>query len=185
MVGASAFHADNKDKLSVTISNLKTIEKEEQKKLYEDATSRDAFDSLSLTPYVPPKFSKFLEKIGLKDRISHNNLSIKSNKLLWENHHIVKSFTQEGLDFFTPGGHYFTWSSSVYRTRCTIFGPVESVYSVDWVHHRHGKSVPSASASAAYAGWVRVEYMEGRLKQITGTGIKPKADLLTGAQMII
>jgi hypothetical protein len=167
--------------LSVTVENLKIIEKEEQKKLYEDATTRDAYDILTLTPYTPPKFEKFIEKIGLANRMRHRNLTIKSNKLLWNKHWLVKSFVQEGLDFFTPGGHYFTWDDYVYKTRCMLFGPVETIYSAVFVHHRHGKSVSTATASEAYAGWVRVRYMEGTFKKMDGEP-KPKMDLLTAAQ---
>jgi len=168
--------------LDVTLFNLKTIEKEEQKKLYKDALDRDAYDILILNSLVPIKFKTFLNKIGLNSSINKGKLTIKSNKLLWENHNLVKRFIQDGLDFFHPGGHYFTWADYIYKTRCTIFGPVETVYSILFVHHLHGKSTPTTSALDAYAGWVRIAYYEGRLAQITGAQ-PPNVDLVTRANM--
>jgi len=165
--------------LSVTVGNLKTIEKEEQKKLYEDATGRDTYDTLVLAPYTHPKFDVFVGKIGLYGKLKHSNLIIESNKLLWDKHWLVTSFIQDGLEFFTLGGHYFTWADYVYKTRCTIFGPVETVYSVVFVH-RHCKSVPTASAYEAYAGWVKFRYIEGRVQQIEGVAT-PKVDLVSQA----
>ena len=167
--------------LTVTVGNLKTVEREEQKKLYEDATTRDDYDVLTLTPYLHPNIATFLSKIGL-GKIQHGDLLIKSNKLLWDKHHLVKSFVQDGLEFFTMGGHYFTWSNDVYKTRCMLFGPVKSVYAAVFVHHRHGQSVATATAYEAYVGWVRVGYMEGKLNQVDSIHKKTTGDLINVAR---
>jgi len=169
---------------SVTISNLKTVERDKQKKLYEAAQDKDKLDILKLTPFLPPGFDTFITKVESTSK--SKELTIKSNKLLWINHHLVKRFRQDGLDFFTPGGHYFSWLAETFKTRCTLFGAVENVYIVAFMHPKHGKSIIGATAGEAYKGWVSLAYMLGRLDQIAGTGAGlPKGvDLLTRSKIL-
>ena len=112
------------------------------------------------------------------------NCILSNLKVDWEHNYYNRQFTQDG-DFFVPGGHYFAWSPNYFRSRCTIFGPVETVYTVDWVHHSHGGREEALDAGLAYAGWARLAFYEGRLNNLTYLGQSDygePTDLLTGAK---
>ena len=103
-------------------------------------------------------------------------------------HHLKKEFIQDGLEFFQPGGHYFVWGDDVWRTRCYIFSPVQDVYSVKFVHYKHGGQVDTVDPGHAYAGWVRLEFYEGKQWQsqvVNGDFDYKAVDTFTGAKNFI
>jgi hypothetical protein len=187
MVSASKFVGQD-EKIEVTRDNLMAVEKDTQERLYKDAYNRDSFDTLSLSPFCPPDIEYFTNSVVPSAiHISSTACSVTHSKVAWDNNVYKKQFTQEG-DFFSPGGHYFRWSDDFFQTRCYIFGPVETVYTVEWVHHRHSKGEegsPTADALASFVGWVRLAYYEGRLWSIKALGKSETGqptDALTGAK---
>lgn len=181
MVGFSEFYSVGDDEeVPVTIGGLKSIEKELQQELYEEAFELDNYDELAFGGVLSPVFSQISKKM-LCNMGSPYLLNIKFEKIKWENNDINDKLRQEG-DIIQSGGHFFKWSDTFTRDRCYIFGPVQSIYSVKFVHHKHGKEESTLDAGHSYRGWGRIDYLEGRLWQMGFTGYSgdaPPVDLLT------
>jgi len=191
MSSAGKFHGiDDDEKISVTLGNLKAVEKDEQRFLYEEAMGFDKYDEVSLSPVLPPDVDYFITEVLRTTRISPSECKLNYGKIDWKHTVLQCNFNQEG-EFFSPGGHYFKWSEKYSRKRCYLFGPIQTVYDVAWVHHRHGgkdgdsKTDSTPSAGDSYAGWTRLEYYEGRLWSLEclnkGETGQP-TDVLTGAK---
>jgi hypothetical protein len=190
MSGATKFYGIGEDEsIEVSRGNLKTVERDEQKFLYEETSGLDDYDSLTFQGHLPPDVSYFLSKVlggyASAGNINPSGCTLTHMKIPWENNYHQNRLNQEG-DFFVPGGHYFKWSDRFFRTRCYIFGPVETVYSTVWMHHLHGGGAEQTpTAGESYAGWVRIAYYEGRLAQMFSLGqseVGQPTDGLTGAK---
>jgi len=190
MSGATKFYGigDNED-IEVSRGNLKTVEKDEQKYLYEEAEDLDEYDVLNYAGFLPPDVEYFLSEVigstgGGAGFGTPGGCKLTHNKIKWENSYHNSRLNQKG-DFFVPGGHYFKWSDNFFRTRCYIFGPVETVYSAQWMHHIHGGAEDTPDAGTSYAGWVRLDYYEGRLAsmfELGNTEVGQPTDALAGAK---
>jgi len=192
MISAGKYYGvDEDEKIPVTLGNLKTVEADEQKLLYEEAVELDGHAELFFDPVLPPNIAYFIKDVlNISDSLEINACKLKYDIVDWK-HNIHKCrFLQNG-EFFSPGGHYFKWSDSYFKSRCYISGPIETVYTPVWVHHRHGgpdggsktESIPSVGDS--YAGVVRLDYYEGRLWQLGVLGFSETGqptDVLTGAK---
>ena len=165
MVGAGKQHYEDRD-LSISKGNLKTIENEEQQKLYSDAYSKDDYDTMSYSIILPPNIQQFLETIGMNLSVLAGECEFTSEKLEFTDHEATIGFNQD-YDFWSPGGHYFRWAEDYYRTRCWILGPVETVYSPVCVHHNHGGEIIPWTPYEAYVGWGKLEFYTGKLNQAT------------------
>jgi hypothetical protein len=183
MVGFTEICRDD-EKLPITYDNIKNIEVEEQAKLYEEAFDKDDFDTLEFSGIVPPTVQDYLESIQAVIAVPAG-MVLTHKKLEWMETEIANDLRQEG-NFFQPGGHYFAWSDFKVRTRCYIYGPVQDLFEVRWVHWKHGGDERTLDAGESYAGWGRLEYYEGRLWQmglLDITNPNPaQTDLLTGAK---
>ena len=182
MLGMGAHHSTD-ESISVSMSNLKEVEKLEQENLYREMYELDEYDEITFNGLRHPAIHTWLQQIN--DTIdTPADLNMKYEKVEWSKHELNKSLNQEG-EFFQPGGHYFDWSNSAFRTRCYIFGPIQTVYSVDYIHHNHGGRAATYDATEAYAGWGRLEFYEGIFWQMKSTGQEAdykSTDLLSGAK---
>lgn len=169
-------------KLSPSMSNLHEIEMDEQGELYTEAYDLDDFDQISYTGTTPPAIGEFLKSIGTGID-SAGGLTLSHYKVSWE-----KSGTNAALgqtNFWQPGGHFFKWSSSTFKTRCYIFGPVQEVYEVFFVHNKHAGTSSTLTAGQSYAGWGRLWYYKGKLANMASIGQTQEyatTDALTGAK---
>ena len=175
---------NNEDEIiEANMGNLKDIERDAQKDLFEDATKLDDHDELHFSPITHPLLNGWFEHIG-GGLASHKSMILQYNKILWEHSKYPKWLRQEG-DFWQPGGHYFEWSDQFMRTKCYNIGPVEDVYSVEFVHYKHGGTEDVMDAGHAYAGWGRVQYAESKYWTAQALGLEnadTSPDLLTGAR---
>jgi hypothetical protein len=184
MVGFTEIQRED-ERLPLTIDNLKYHELNAQSDLYNEALDTDDYDELIFTGVMPPRIRERLGEINAT-LSSASSLVLYYKKLAFENTEKFDNLHQD-IDVFQPGGHYFAWSDNAVRTRCYIYGPVQTVYDVDWVHWKHGGREATLDAGQSWAGWGRLEYYEGRLWQmglldITGTQHPGSTDLLTGAK---
>lgn len=153
--------------VATDLGNLIEVETTEQKKLYEDAWDKDGFSNITLNVILPPSIKRFLEINNLSFNLS-GDMHINSGIIPWENNSLARRYVRpDGLQM--PPGHKFQWGANWEKTRCTLFGPVQTVYTPVFVHIGHGPGATSIyHPFHAYAGWPRLEYMEGRLRQIGG-----------------
>lgn len=171
------------EKLDVTMDSLRDTEREAQKELYEDAYDLDSYDTLDFNGFFPPAIKGQLETINTHISPA-GGLKLIHPRVPWENNNIKNMLRQEGT-FWQPGGHYWIWGSSFTKTRCYMFGPVQSVYSILFVHYKHGGMQVTLDAGHSYAGWGRLAYYEGKIKNLTGVGLSQEyatTDSLTGAK---
>jgi len=174
-------HEQGDIEVPVTFSTLKDVERDVQREEYEQAYSLDNYDTIIFSGVIPPAIKRWFEKIGDYIEVP-SGFYITYKKIDWDHNYINNLLRQDG-DFWQPGGHYFAWSEDARRTRCYMTGPVQDVYDVDWIHHRHGGREASAWTGHSFAGFVRLDYYEGRLWQKNWTGYEgwERTDLLTGA----
>lgn len=176
--------ASNEDEIiEANMDNLKDIERDAQKDLFEEATSLDDHDELHFSPITHPLLDGWFAHIGggLK---KHKPMILQYNKILWDNSKYPKWLRQEG-DFWQPGGHYFEWSDTFMRTKCYSIGPVQDVYSVEFVHYKHAGNEDTMDAGHAYAGYGRVQYAESKYWVSQALKLENQndtPDLLTGAR---
>jgi hypothetical protein len=169
--------------IDTTIDNLKYVEEVAQTELYNEAYDLEDFDKIIYNGKMPPAFAEWLRVKGIGIE-PPSSLHLEYKKIDWDHHEIKMKLRLEGT-FWMPGGHYFKWSDSFFKARCYIFGPVQSVYSVMFVHNKHGGTEGTLDALHAYAGWGRLDYYEGRLASMGFAGYQnsyASTDLLTGAK---
>jgi hypothetical protein len=182
MIGFGMFYnIDDDEEIPVSLTNLSVVEDLEQRYLYIKAKKLDNYDDLKFIGFTSPVFFYIQKK--LRCELFHPSfLSLKYEIIDWEKDEFKNKLRQEG-EVVQPGGHYFKWSDSFIRDRCYIFGPVQNIYSVEFVHHKHGGSEATLDAGHSLRGWGRLDYMEGRLWQMEYTGDTGDApvDLLSAA----
>ncbi len=132
-VYCGTYHSD--EQLDISYDNLHQVEAEEQQNLYNDAIGMDDIgDELLYYGVTPPKIEAFLKAIDIYG-VSVPSWALKSDKLIWEKHYRTKQFKQ--YEYWRPGGHYYTWSSSFVRAKCMLFGPAHNIYSGSYIHVDH------------------------------------------------
>lgn len=165
MVGAGEQHYEDID-LDISIGNLKGVEQKEQRDLYEDACSMDDYDELNYCLALHPAVSQFFKENDIKLSMDFSGEGVfVSEKLQFNDHEGAMSFDQSG-DFWQAGGHYFRWGSSYYKTSCYLIGPVETIFSPEAVHYKHGDAFKVWSPYEAYVGWSKLEFYNGKLDQV-------------------
>jgi len=182
MVGFTKIYRED-EKLDVTMSNLKEMEIEPQRQLHQEFFDQDDYDDLNFTGVIHPAVGEWLKSINV-GVMRATGMKITYKKVDWEHNQYKKMLNQEG-DFITPGGHYFVWNDEVLRTRCYIFGPVQSVYFVDWMHYKHGHQEATWNPGWAYEGWGRLEYYNGKFAMLGFLGQSEAGmatDSLSGAK---
>lgn len=176
--------------LTVTMDNLKEIELVPQQELYLEAFEQDAHDKLDFTGIVHPAVGDWLKSINIPI-MRASGMTLTYNKVDWE-HNAIKMLLNQKGEFISPGGHYYVWSDNFRRTRCYLFGGIMNVYTVKYVHNKHGNGGKGISEDTwtpgwAYAGWGRLEYYEGIDAVVRGLGqteanMGIATDALTGAK---
>jgi hypothetical protein len=83
---------------------------------------------------MPPKIEDFLETIDIYG-VRVSAFALRSDKLTWENHYRTKQFRQ--YEYWRPGGHYYTWSSSFIRVRCMLFDTLHNFHEASYIHADH------------------------------------------------
>ena len=178
--------------LNVTMDNLKEIELEPQHELYQEAFEQDNHDKLEFNGIVHPAVGDWLSSINIPI-MRATGMALTYNKVDWE-HNVHKLLLNQKGEFISPGGHYFAWSDDFRRTRCYYFGGVMNVYTVKYVHNRHGRGTGSVADGEdtwtpgwAYVGWGRLEYYKGIDAVVRGLGqteanMGIATDSLTGAK---
>lgn len=138
------YYSDD-ESIEINYDNLHSIEAEEQQYLYKYAFDLNTGgDNLLWSAMAPPKLSAFVKDIGVNFPIGAGS-EFYSERLKWEDHSRTKSFKQ--YDYWRPGGHYYKWNPKFKKTSCTLFGPVEDVYTGLYVHVDHiGIGTPIAAA---------------------------------------
>lgn len=177
------------EKLEISKSNLKEVEVNAQRELYEEAFSMDDSDELNFGGIEHPAVTEWLKSINSSLKKA-SALKLVYKKVDWDHNNIKNALTQDG-EFLTPGGHYFIWSDRFIRTRCYLFGSIQTVFSVDFVHCKHAvgggdKIMATWETGESYAGWGRLHYMEGYLKTLgflgrAGEGTGKFTDLMSAA----
>ena len=123
------------ENLDINYDNLHQVEEEEQQRLYNDAIDMDGIgDELHYSGVAPPQLEAFLESIDIYG-LGIGSFILKSDKLLWEKHYRTKQFTQ--YEYWRPGGHYYTWSSTFELIKCMLFGDAQNFYSGSYIHVDH------------------------------------------------
>lgn len=182
MVGVTEVFSEDQE-LSITMDNLKQIELEAQEELYLEAFDLDNYDELNFSGIRPVAISQWLDTVNVP-LTQATLMKLSHYKTPWEKHPAKKALNQNGT-FWQPGGHYFKWSDSFFKTNCYVFGPVQEVYSPLWVHHIHGGTGSTLTAFQSYAGWGRLWYYEGKLANLASIGQSQEyatTDALTGAK---
>lgn len=135
VVVAGIQHDEDTD-VPITYNTLHEVESATQQDLYKDALKRDVLeDSYNYLSTTPPKVEYFLESIN-ELAAFYSPLSIRSDKLQWDDHYLTKQFVQ--YEFWRPGGHRYEWSEDVYSTRCIVpGGQVEIVHQPSYKHVDH------------------------------------------------
>jgi len=171
MVGTDEQHQEDID-VSISIDNLKSIEKDEQKKLYEIAYNKDIYDTMVYSIILPPNVQQFFNTNNINIVVVEGCCNFVSEKLSFDDHEATVSFDQSS-DFWAAGGHYFRWGEDYTRTKCWLIGPIETVYSPVSAHYKHGGGGVTFKPYEAYAGWSKLVYYEGKLTQaiLLGKGI--------------
>jgi hypothetical protein len=164
LVGAGEQYQEAID-LSISKGNLKAIENEEQSKLYNDAYSRDDYDTMTYSIILPPNIQQFLATFGMNLSVLGGDCKFTSEKLEFTKHCATIGFDQD-YDFWSPGGHYFVWDDEYYKTGCYIISSkLETIYSPKVVHHKHGGADMIWTPMEAYVGWAKLVYYTGKLAQ--------------------
>jgi hypothetical protein len=163
MIGTGKQHYEDIS-LSISKGNLKIIEREEQPKLYNDAYSKDTYDDMTYSIILPPNIQQFLATIGMDLTALGENCKFTSEKLEFTKHVATIDFNQD-YDFWSPGGHYFRWSSDYYRTMCRVLSPIVTIYFPEVVHYKHCGGVVPWNPHQAYVGWSKYYYYRGTLVQ--------------------
>lgn len=187
MVGANE-QTQEDEELDISISNLKEIEAKEQQRLYEDAYMMDDYDEMTYDLTIPPNVQQFFKtnNMGLHLHGFSGSCQFTSEKLSWEKHNLVKEFQQEGT-FWQAGGHYYVWSSKIEEVCCWRIGPIETLYTVDFVHVNHAGFSYVIDPGHAYYGWARFWYYTFKLAQAERHGenvTAHQADLMTGSTLV-
>lgn len=118
----------------ITYANLHDIEKTQQKELYKYAYNIDpSSDSLVYAGIIPYKYELFLDDLGIQFPLYE--LTIISEKLPWEKHELFKQFKQ--YDFWRPGGHFYSWSTTFTKEKCMLFGEPQDAYTGIYNHVDH------------------------------------------------
>ena len=158
--------------LVITKDTLKTVEHDAQRELYEEAYYlQGSYDTLSFNGILHPALDEWLQKINLK-LTRPASMQLEYDRVDWEHNDLKNALVQDG-DFIEPGGHYFAWSDYSEERRCYLFGGINDVYFVDWVHHKHGDSVATMDAGHSYVGWVTYQYLNAKLEALSGLGHGP------------
>lgn len=179
MIGA-AKRADHDEDLSITIDTLSEMEYSEQMLLYVEPANFDVYKELKYAYILPPALAKFFKDNGIGSSLE-GEITFKCDTISWGNSSINNKYLKSEKGPWQPGGHKFQWSPAWYETRCFLFGDIEKVYSVEFVHVRHGAgAVPIMEPPEAYAGWGRLDYAEGVLRIMGFDGYG--TDLMTSAQ---
>jgi len=113
--------------LEIDISNILTIEQEEQKNLYGDAFNRDVDgdvmtylsdvdgDVMTYLSVMPPAFSSFFSDHNI-DINFFEQLTFTVIKPEWEDYYLQSLYTPGELWY--PQGHKYQWSDEMRRMRC-------------------------------------------------------------------
>ena len=173
------------EEIKLTMSNLQEKESDVQEELYKEAYDLIDYDEIEYSGIRPPAIDAWLKvhKVPLSQATS---LRLSHYRTPWGNHGERNGLRLEGT-FWQPGGHYFTWAGEFFKTRCYVFGPVQEVFTVDFIHFKHGGPESTIEAGDAYAGKGRLAYYNGKLKNLLGlnqsSGVQ--TDLLTGAKNMV
>ncbi len=187
MVGFTKVFREDEE-ISVSMGNLKTIELEPQKELYNEAFDLDKNDDLNFDGFKHPAVEEWLKTINI-NIIKPQPMKLSYKKIDWDHNNISRLLNQDG-DFISPGGHFYKWGTKFTKQRCYLFGGVQNVYEAKYVHHKHGSGgVDSESdalpTGAAYAGRGRLWYYESKLVLLKNLGQSETGmdnDALTGAK---
>lgn len=119
----------------ITYDNLHEIEASAQYELYQSAYDSDGLgDTWTWESVTPNKVDYFLSDMGISWTAASPE-TFKSEKLKWEDLSKYKQFKQ--YDYWRPGGHFYSWDASFRKEKCTLFGPVENVFSGYYAHVDH------------------------------------------------
>lgn len=181
MTECTEFYDYKEEIEDVNLGNLKAVERDAQKELFEEATALDSYNDLGFTNIIPPSIEGWFNYVG-EGFNNQGPMKLKYDKIYWDNSKYPGWLNQKG-DFWQPAGHYFAWSEEIMKTKCYILGPIQTVYEAEMVHH--GGTEKVMDAGHAYAGWGRVAYVEAKIwaNQALGTDTQSETpDLLTGAR---
>lgn len=193
--------------VAINMDNLKDVEKNEQKELYEDALERfgaaqgttqkisvyEAFlppaikpiaDGFAFIEFETPEQGGFPIPVPFK-------LTMTVTATEWDDHYLQQSFIQ--YDFWRPGGHSYSWSSFATNELCRTNGETGLTFYGAYNHHGHtGINAPGAPAdigvdtSRSYYStrFYATEALYQRFMILSG-GREPDAgfDLLTAANL--
>lgn len=206
-VAAGPYYEDDQP-ISVSMDNLKEVEKEVQKDLYEyaanlfgagqgeaqESTVYEAYQlpaikpigirSLSFVEEARPEAGGFTITVPVK-------LTMKVTRIPWDEHYLQESFVQ--YDFWRPGGHSYSWSTFATNELCSTNGQRGLTFYGAFNHHGHtGINAPGAPAdigvdtSRSYYStrFYATEALYQRFLILSG-GREPDAgfDLLTAANV--
>jgi hypothetical protein len=160
---------DQNVSIEVSMENLKSVEKNKQRELYEFAFNLDDYDTTTYKQNTPSVISQFVQENSIPFWYPSSLVSFNSQKIDWDMLGYQKIFIED-MDFWQPEGHFFQWSDTGTITRCYLFGGKRNVFTANFVHAHSGSSNRVAPPGHAYKGWVRKEYHEGRLAQLGALG---------------
>ena len=186
MVGFTEIFRED-EKLAISMGNLKDMELNPQRKLYEEALVQDDYDTLNFTGMIHPAVNSWLKTLGITFN-TPGDMPLEHMKIDWD-HNNHKNLLVQGGDFITPGGHYYKWGAEAIREKCYVIGGLQNVYIAKYVHHRHAggdKGEEDAlPTGAAYAGYGRLWYYESNMAIVKALGqseLGMFTDPLTGAK---
>jgi len=184
MVGFTKIFRED-EKLLISMSNLKDMELNPQRELYEEAIDRDDYDTLNFKGILHPAVRDWLKTIHTTIK-TPSSMTLEHKKIDWDHNNHKNFFSQDG-GFISPGGHFYKWGPKYVRRRCYICGGAQNVYEAKYVHNRHagGDESDALPTGAAFNGWTRLWYYECHMANLKPLGQSESGmftDSLTGAK---
>lgn len=126
-----------KEKIGVTKSNLKEVERNEQRDIYIETFDREKDGEIQVfVGMTPPNLYDSLSKVGIP--LYLNGLVFVSicYKTVWDDSDYKEQLKQ--YDFWQPGGHKWEWSPEILYVPCYVVDIRREVYDMRFVHINHG-----------------------------------------------
>jgi hypothetical protein len=147
--------------INIDISNISTVEQEEQKLLWETARLLDQYSVQNFNIIIPPVLKSFLSQLYVLYNIPSVATFFKE-LLPWSKHYITLGYTEGVL--WHPGGHKFIWSDKYHDEKCLVRDPHRPVADGLFQHVAHAGGYGEEVLDPYRAlYWLKGSYINSRL----------------------
>jgi hypothetical protein len=120
-------------------SSVQEVEREEQKKLYENACTTDNFSVITYRGFMPPKLKIFFDEIGVA--VPSFTLIMNSNLYKWQNHQLFGSYEQQ--TYWAPIGHSYQWGAKTRISKCLRLDTPKETMQSEFLHLHSPGTLPA------------------------------------------